>query len=134
MARRTSRRSAVGKTVSGRWLHLFSAIALFHTAAPASAQQTEPSRVLRLDPADQVAWVSKYLDVGMPTNDIFPALLVNKGALVLPLVEEKIEQVLRAPDPKECFSLKTVDPEVFIGRGRNQHCVRWKRRGAPSNR
>jgi hypothetical protein len=40
--------------------------------------------------------------------------MVNKSPLVLPLVEKKIEQVLKSASPRECFTDETVDPNRFV--------------------
>ena len=73
-------------------------------------------RLLRASEAEQVAAVNLALDKGLPPEqgDVVGPLFLNKRSLTLPLVEAKIEQVLRSAAPKECFTDKAADPERFI--------------------
>jgi len=63
---------------------------------------------------EQIAAVRDALDRGLPPDNIIGLLKLNKPSLVLPLVEQKIEQVLRSPSPLDCFVDKTVDPNRFV--------------------
>ena len=56
------------------------------------------------------------MDKGMPPDlgGALTILAINKSSLVLPLMEQKIEQVLQSPSPAECFTDKTVNPEKFV--------------------
>ena len=59
------------------------------------------------------------MDKGMPIDlgGALTILAINKSSLVLPLVEQKIEQVLRSKSPSECFTDKSVRPEKFVSLG-----------------
>ena len=81
------------------------------------AQQGLSNKILTLSDAEQVAFANSYLDLGMPVSDgnDLSYLLRNRSSLILPIIERKIEQVLRSPNPQECFSTKNVDTRRFVG-------------------
>jgi hypothetical protein len=41
-------------------------------------------------------------------------LVLNRGPLVLPMLENEIEQVLSAPNSLDCFADKKVNPQYVI--------------------
>jgi hypothetical protein len=84
------------------------------SATEICAQQTLPSKILTLSDAEQVAFTNSYLDQGMPVGEDFILLVLNRSSLVLPILEMKIEQVLKSPNPRECFSNKEVDPQRVV--------------------
>jgi hypothetical protein len=51
----------------------------------------------------------------MPTGSEITMLILNKSSVALPLIEQKIEEVLRSRSPSECFSDRSVDPQRFVG-------------------
>jgi hypothetical protein len=62
-------------------------------------------------------WITSDLDHGMqaePGGDVLTMLVLNRSSLALPLIEQKIEQVLRSPNPSDCFTDKSVDPQKFV--------------------
>jgi hypothetical protein len=67
--------------------------------------------------ADQVAFTSEYLDQGLggSQGDVLAVLIANRSSLILPVIERKIEEVLKSPNPAECFTRKGVDPKAFVG-------------------
>jgi hypothetical protein len=67
--------------------------------------------------AEAIAYVNWRLDNGMELleNNALPELELLRSALILPIMERKVEEVLKSPTPSECFTNKTVDPEKFIG-------------------
>jgi hypothetical protein len=75
---------------------------------------TPPWRLLRAVEAEQVRAVNSALDRGLPPDNDIGLLMLDKGSLVLPLIEKKIEQVLKSPSPRECFIDKMVDPNRFV--------------------
>jgi hypothetical protein len=79
------------------------------------AQEPPSSRILKSTEAEQTAWLKSYLDHGMQPSDVLSMLVLNKSSLALPLIEEKIEEVLHSPSPRECFSDQSVDPQAFVG-------------------
>jgi hypothetical protein len=86
---------------------------------------TPSRRLLRASEAGQIAAVNSALDQGMPPaqGDFIGLLITNKSSLALPLLEAKIEQVLRSANPQECFTVKGVDPHrCRTGGGNNCLC------------
>jgi hypothetical protein len=85
------------------------------------AQETaaEWRRMLKASEAEQTAWINSDLDRGMPTVDpdagVLTMLILNRSSVTLPLIEQKIEQVLRSPSPLDCFTDKSVDAQKFVG-------------------
>jgi hypothetical protein len=71
-------------------------------------------RLLKANEAEQTAWIEWHLRAGMPPDDTFGMLILNKSEVALPLIEQKIEEVLRSPSPLEYFTDKSVDPQKFI--------------------
>jgi len=83
---------------------------------PDPAQETLANRILRMSDADQIAFVDSDLSQGMPVDRSGPlgSLVLGRSSLVLPMMERKIEEVLKSPSPLDCFTDKTVDPQRFI--------------------
>jgi hypothetical protein len=83
---------------------------------PATSQETLTNRILSMSDGDQVAYVNSDLNQGMPIDKYGPLrmLVLNRSTLVLPIIEQKIEDVLRSASPIECFADKTVDPQKFV--------------------
>lgn len=79
-------------------------------------QESTPvsSRILNWAEADQIAWLTSHLDNGMPPGDAFAMLVLNRSAIVLPVLEKKIEDIVRAANPRELFSNQTVDPDEVV--------------------
>ena len=90
------------------------AMALAGCAAGQGRPDTPAWRLLRASEAEQIAAVNSTLDRGFPPDNDIGLLMVNKSPLVLPLVEKKIEQVLKSASPRECFTDETVDPNRFV--------------------
>ena len=66
--------------------------------------------------AEQVAAVRAYLDAGAPVGQeqgIF-GLAMAHSELILPVLEKKVEEVLRAQDPMDCFTNKNTRPDSVI--------------------
>jgi hypothetical protein len=95
------------------------AIALTALAnAQEQPQSQEPlwKRILQMSDADQVAYVNQRLNEGLrpvPDDAVGP-LISSRSSLVLPVIEKKIEEVLKSPNPRECFTDQTVDPTTFV--------------------
>lgn len=93
------------------------ALAVLAGMAAALAQQRPDTPAWRLQSAseaEQVAAVNAALDRGLPPDDGIGVLAHNKPSLVLPLIEQRIEQVLRSRTPLDCFADKTVNPSNFV--------------------
>ncbi len=91
------------------------AVSLFPCLLGQRVPDSPSWRLLRATEAEQIAAVKAALDQGLPPEQfqLVGLLFYNKPALVLPLVEQKIEQVLRSPSPLDLFSNKKVDPNRF---------------------
>ena len=96
----------------------FSTAALVWLAVPSPAYSQEPPgrRILQETEADQTKFVMSFLDEGgtSEVGDVIAMLVLNKSALALPLMERKVEEVVRSASPSECFSNKLVDPQAFV--------------------
>jgi len=66
--------------------------------------------------ADLTTWMHSMLDRGLPDElgDYMSVALKYRGAIVVPLTEKKIEEVLRSTSPATCFSDPSVDPGKFV--------------------
>jgi hypothetical protein len=66
--------------------------------------------------ADQVSYVSSRLDHGLAIvdDDAMDVLVLSRSSLVLPMLEKKIEEVLRSPHPLDCFTDKNADPQFAV--------------------
>jgi hypothetical protein len=74
-------------------------IALLTSANLATGQNAALRRLLDADTAEQAAWINSHLRDGMPPSDEFAVLVRAKSGVALPLIEQKIEEVLRPPLP-----------------------------------
>jgi hypothetical protein len=91
-------------------------------ALSSSAQRPEPAteslanRILRMSEAEQIAYTNSVLGRGLPADETSPLvmLILNRSSLVLPIMERKIEEVLKSASPLDCFTDKTVDPQRFV--------------------
>jgi hypothetical protein len=79
------------------------------------AQETASDlrRMRNATEAEQTAWINAHLCAGMAPSEVFGDLVDNKSEVALPIIEQKIEEVLRSPAPSECFSDKSVDLQKF---------------------
>jgi hypothetical protein len=59
-------------------------------------------------------WMRSRLDRGSVMGDDIAAASIYRSAIVVPLTEKKIEEVLKSASPATCFSDPTVDPEKFV--------------------
>jgi hypothetical protein len=95
---------------------VLASVGLAAIAGPLSVrgQETLSSRILQWSEGDQTAWISSYLNEGAHPSDVLTMLVLNKSSLTLPLIEKKIEEVLRSASPLECFTNKEVNPKYFV--------------------
>jgi len=88
------------------------------TSAQQSIQQQESlaNRILRLGDASQASYVTSRLNQGLAAvkDDAIDVLVLNRSSLVLPMLEKKIEEVLKSSSPLDCFTDKTADPQYFV--------------------
>jgi hypothetical protein len=103
-------------SISNYLLLSIAGASLMSTLAPnlASAQSEPLRRLLQASEAEQVAWINSYLRAGMPPSDEFGPLAGSKPDIVLPLLERKIEEVLRSPSSPDNFNDRSVDPQRFV--------------------
>ncbi|HLI86674.1 MAG TPA: hypothetical protein VKV17_22405 [Bryobacteraceae bacterium] len=94
------------------WFGLAFAVAA--SAVAVYGQQHEWQRMLQASGAEQTALIKSYLQAGMPPSDDFGVLIRSRPEVSLPLVEQKIEEVLRSPSSPDNFIDKSVDPQKFV--------------------
>jgi len=78
--------------------------------------EEEWRRMLGASESAQTAWIESHLGAGMPGSTVFMMLILNRSEIALPLIEQKIEEVLRSPSPAGCFTDRSVDPQKFVDR------------------
>ena len=81
------------------------------------AQEPVPRRILAMSDGDQIAFTKSSLDDGVrgEQGSALNMLALNRSSLILPIIEKKIEDVLKSANPAECFANKNVDPKTFVG-------------------
>jgi len=74
------------------------------------------SRILDLGEAEQLAYLDVRLNQGLRPvdDDAMTRLLLGRSSLVIPIIERKIEEVLKAPNRQGCFTDPQADPETFL--------------------
>jgi hypothetical protein len=83
---------------------------------PAQDKEPEWRRILNASESEQTVWINSHLRAGMPANDGFLMVMLNRSSVVLPLMAAKIEEVLTSPAPLVCLDDKSVDPQQFVDR------------------
>ncbi len=83
---------------------------------PVARQEPLAKGILSMSEADQIAYTHSDLDQGMPIDQNAPlgTLVLTRSSLVLPIIGKKIEEVLKSPNPLDCFTDKAVDPQRFV--------------------
>ncbi len=81
---------------------------------PAPNEITYRDNILRVSEAEQIAFVRSVLDQCIPPGDTLTLLLLNRSSLALPLIERKIEEVLKLPRNPVCATGRQIDPDGFI--------------------
>src|SRR5215831_12821413 len=74
-------------------------------------------QIERMSDAEQVTLAKSLLDRGLPVGkagDTMYTFAVVRSWLILPLIEQKIEDVLRSDNPLDCFVDKSVDPRRVV--------------------
>ena len=79
-------------------------------------QEPLSKRVLEMSEADQVSYLNGRLNEGLRQvpDDAVGVLISVRSALVVPIIEKKIEEVLKSSNPRESFTDKAVDPLRFV--------------------
>jgi hypothetical protein len=73
-------------------------------------------RLNSMSEAEQIAYVNSAFDRGMPPElvDGVAVLLQTHSAVVLPVLESRIEETLKSASPVDSFTDKTVTPQKVI--------------------
>src|ERR1700722_16949902 len=78
-------------------------------------QGTGPARgITEWTETEAETWMRSRLDHGSIIGDDISVAEKYRSAIVVPLTEKKIEEVLKSASPATCFSDPTVDPEKFV--------------------
>jgi hypothetical protein len=88
----------------------------------AQSRPSEPEdlahRIGRMSDPEKVTAARSLLDRGVPdaseVDDLAILARSGGGTLILPILEAKIEEILKAANPKDCFTDKSVDPERVV--------------------
>jgi hypothetical protein len=74
---------------------------------PAPRQESLANRIVRMSEAEQIAYTNSVLDQGMQVDDGEPlgVLIRARRSLVLPMMERKIEEVLKSEAPLDLCSV-----------------------------
>jgi hypothetical protein len=65
---------------------------------------------------EQMAYINSVLDQGLQVDNTDPliVLISVRSSLVLPMMERKIEEVMKSSSPLDLFADKTIDPQRFV--------------------
>src|SRR6266498_614452 len=91
--------------------------AVLIAAAQSPSNETPLDRMNRLSDAEQIALAKSIVDRGLPYGapaDTLYSLAMGRSSVILPILEAKIEEVLKAPDPAACFTDESVKPDAVI--------------------
>src|ERR1035438_934704 len=88
-----------------RLFPFFPVVATLVLSAPVASGQPTGRGLVGASERNQLAFVRSALDRGLPNeNGNGLSLLVQAhSALLVPMIEEKVEEVLNSPDPVRCF-------------------------------
>jgi hypothetical protein len=94
---------------------LAAALVMLVTVQNLPAQQENLAhRIARMTSAEQVAAVNALLDRGVPdpgsVGDLTILIIGGNNAVLLPMLESKIEQIVKSRNPADLFNDKGVDP------------------------
>lgn len=80
------------------------------------AQEQAPlsQRILDWSEQDQIAWIHSYLSDGMPPSEVIATLAVAKSFITLPLLESKVEEVIKSKSPKQVFNNRSIEPDKVV--------------------
>lgn len=84
----------------------------------AQSRAAEPARkILELTEDEQLQFIKAALDEGLPDNraDQMTMLVINRSALTLPLIEAKVEEVLRLQSPPQRFVATASELIAYAG-------------------
>jgi hypothetical protein len=89
------------------------------SARTQDTQESLSQRILRASEADQLAYFNLRLNQGLRPvdDDAAGSLALGRSSVFLPILERKIEEVLRSGRPQDCFTDKDADPKYFVGAG-----------------
>jgi hypothetical protein len=78
-------------------------------------EETSTTRLLRSSEADQIAYLNAYIAEGITTpSEDAQILVLSKPSLFVPMLEQKIEEILRSGSPERVFKNPSTDPGRVI--------------------
>ena len=79
-------------------------------------RQSVSDLVARMTDSEIVAYVDMRMKEGLRVDeyDRMGTLILSRSSLVLPVMEKRIEEVLKSPAPLGLFTDRTVDPDKFV--------------------
>jgi hypothetical protein len=81
------------------------------------AEETSTTRLLKSSESDQITYLNNYIAAGVAGDNDDAGLLVrSKTSLFVPLVEQKIVEILQSPSPQHLFKGPPVDVDVVVAR------------------
>src|ERR1017187_5092912 len=84
----------------------------------AQGQADEPARkILELTEIEQIQFVRSTLEQRLPESnaDQMTMLVINRSSITLPLIEEKIEDMLKQPSPPQRFVQTAAELIAYAG-------------------
>jgi hypothetical protein len=79
-------------------------------------EETSTTRLLKSSEADQIAYLNNYIADGTPgDNDDVEILVRSKTSLFVPILGQKIEEILRSRSQGGLFKSPSVDPQRVAG-------------------
>jgi len=92
-------------------------VLLIFLAGIVAAQVPSARAVLEISEAEQAKFVVETMAAGFPADraDQMTMLIINRSALVLPLIEERIEAELGTPSPSKDFIATATDMIAYAG-------------------
>lgn len=79
-------------------------------------EETSTMRLLKSSEADQIAYLNGYIAEGIPTpNEDAQVLVLSKTSLFVPMLEQKIEEILHSGSPGRLFKTPSVNPQRVVG-------------------
>jgi len=76
--------------------------------------ETYTKRLLKMSESDQIVWLNNYIADGAPVSDSASLLAMSKPLVFLPILEQRIEEILQSPAPKGLFREPSVNPQKVV--------------------
>ncbi len=79
-------------------------------------EETSTTRLLKSSESDQIAYLNNYIADGAPgDNDDVEILVRSNTSIFVPMLEQKIEEILHSHSPARLFKTPSVDPQRVAG-------------------